>query len=398
MRDRKGSDSTRAVHAGAKREKPNHALTESVVQSATYTFADTRDLCEFMDAAALGRAQGRVEYGRYGNPTVAAAENRLAALEDASDCVLCGSGMAATTITLLALLGSGTHVVITDDSYRRTRQFCRTFLNRFGVPCTVVSAGDYNALEAAIRPETKLLVSESPTNPYLRCIDLERFGEIGRRHKVNTLIDTTFATPLNLRPLEYGIDLVVHSATKYLGGHNDLMAGAVCGGEQLTGIVRQLLGVMGAVLAPQQAFLLIRGLKTLGLRIARQNESGQRVAEFLQEHPQIERVWYPGLRSHPDHSIARKQMAGYGGVVSFEVRGGLDDASRVVDSVDIPYIAPSLGGVETLIEQPAIMSYYELEPEERLSVGIRDNLIRMSIGIEDTDDIISDLEQALAEI
>ena len=291
MRDRKGSNSTRAVHAGAKREKPNHALTESVVQSATYTFADTRDLCEFMDAAALGRAQGRVEYGRYGNPTVAAAENRLAALEDASDCVLCGSGMAATTITLLALLGSGTHVVITDDSYRRTRQFCRTFLNRFGVPCTVVSAGDYNALEAAIRPETKLLVSESPTNPYLRCIDLERFGEIGRRHKVNTLIDTTFATPLNLRPLEYGIDLVVHSATKYLGGHNDLMAGAVCGGEQLTGIVRQLLGVMGAVLAPQQAFLLIRGLKTLGLRIARQNESGQRVAEFLQEHPQIERVW-----------------------------------------------------------------------------------------------------------
>jgi cystathionine gamma-synthase len=215
---------------------------------------------------------------------------------------------------------------------------------------------------------------------------------------VNTLIDTTFATPLNLRPLEYGIDLVVHSATKYLGGHNDLMAGAVCGGEQLTGIVRQLLGVMGAVLAPQQAFLLIRGLKTLGLRIARQNESGQRIAEFLQEHPQVERVWYPGLRSHPDHSIARKQMAGYGGVVSFEVRGGLDDASRVVDSVDIPYIAPSLGGVETLIEQPAIMSYYELEPEERLSVGIRDNLIRMSIGIEDADDIISDLEQALAEI
>ena len=398
MIGRKVNDSTATVHAGAKRAKPNHALTESIVSSATYTFSDTRDLCEFMDATILGKAEGRVEYGRYGNPTVAAAESRLAALEGASDCVLCSSGMAATTITLLALLSAGTHVVITDDSYRRTRQFCRNFLNRFDVPCTIVPAGDYDALEASIQPETKLLVSESPTNPYLRCLDLERFAEIGRRHKVNTLIDATFATPLNLRPLEYGIDLVVHSGTKYLGGHNDLLAGAVCGIEQLTGMVRQLLGVIGAVLSPQQAFLLIRGLKTLGLRVARQNENGQRVAEFLHSHPQVERVWYPGLPSHPDHAIAKEYMRGYGGVVSFELPGGLEGASRLVDAVAIPYIAPSLGGVETLIEQPALMSYYDLDPEERLSMGIKDNLIRISLGIEDADDIISDFEQALAQI
>jgi cystathionine gamma-synthase len=215
---------------------------------------------------------------------------------------------------------------------------------------------------------------------------------------VKTLIDATFATPLNLRPLEYGIDLVMHSGTKYLGGHNDLLAGAVCGSEQLTGLVRKLLGMMGAVLAPQQAFLLIRGLKTLGLRIARQNENGQRVAEFLESHAQVERVWYPGLPSHPDHVVAKAQMRGYGGGISFEVPGGLEGASRLVDAVTIPYIAPSLGGVETLIEQPALMSYYELEPEERLSVGIKDNLVRISVGIEDADDIISDLEQALAHI
>ena len=398
MSDIKVGNSTGAVHAGTQRSKPNHALTESIVQSSTYTFADTRDLCNFMDAALLGKANGRVDYGRYGNPTVAAAESRLAALDGASDCVLCGSGMAATTITLLALLSTGTHVVITDDSYRRTQQFCRTFLKRFGVQCTVVPAGDYDVLEAAIRPETKLLVSESPTNPYLRCIDLDRFAVIGRRHTVITLIDATFATPLNLRPLEHGIDLVVHSGTKYLGGHNDLLAGAVCGSEQLVGLVRKLLGVIGAVLGPQQAFLLIRGMKTLGLRIARQNENGQRVAEFLENHPRVERVWYPGLPSHPDHAIAKEQMRGYGGVVSFEVPGGLQGASRLVDAVAIPYIAPSLGGVETLIEQPALMSYYELEPEERLSIGIKDNLVRISVGIEDADDIVSDLEQALTKI
>lgn len=391
-------DSTIAVHAGSERPNAHHSLTAPVVQTATYTFADTQDLCDFMDARMWGGAKGRTEYGRYGNPTVTAAEAKLAALEGAPAAVLYSSGMAAVTSTLLTLVASGSHVVITDDSYRRTRQFCLNFLKKFGVACTVVPMGDYAALESAIRPETKLIVSESPTNPYLRVLDLGRVAEIAQRHNVKTLVDATFATPLNLRPLDFGIDLVVHSATKYLGGHNDLLAGVVAGSEQLIALLRQNLWMLGGVLDPNNAYLLLRGLKTLSLRLARQNHNGQKVAEFLESHAQVTRVWYPGLASHPDHEAARRQMKGFGGVVSFEVKGDLAAGSRVVDGVKLPIIAPSLGGVETLIEQPALMSYYEMSTEERLEVGIKDNLIRLALGIEDADDLIADLAQALAYI
>ena len=351
-----------------------------------------------MDATLLGMAGHRVEYGRNGNPTVRAAERRIASLEGAPDCVLFNSGMAAITTSLLALLGAGKHLIITGDSYRRTRQFCLTVLKRFGVSCSIVPVGDYNALEEAITPETKLIFSETPTNPYLRCIDLECFAAIAKRNGVLSVIDSTFATPLNLRPLEYDVDLVVHSGSKYLGGHNDILAGAVCGPEQFIGLIRQLLGIMGSIMAPEQASLLIRGLKTLGLRVSRHNENGQRVADYLESHSQIDRVWYPGLPSHPDHQVASKQMGGFGGVVSFELCGESNVASQFVDSVQIPYIAPSLGGVETLIEQPAIMSYYDLEPEERVDMGIKDNLVRLAIGIEDSEDLIADLSQALDKI
>lgn len=395
--------STVAVHAGSERPNAHHALTPPVVQTATYTFADTADLCDFMDARMWGAAKGRTEYGRYGNPTVAAAEAKLAALEGAEAAVLYSSGMAAITSTLLTLLQAGSHVIITDDSYRRTRQFCLNFLKKFGVECTVVPMGDMAALEAAIRPATRLIISESPTNPYLRVLDLKRVADIARGHNIKTLVDATFATPLNLRPLEYGIDLVIHSATKYLGGHNDLLAGVVAGSEQLIALLRQQLWMLGGVLDPNNAYLLLRGLKTLALRLDQQNRNGQRVAEFLQSHPNVERVWYPGLAGHPDHEVARRQMTGFGGVVSFEVRydasagagAALAAASRVVDRARIPIIAPSLGGVETLIEQPALMSYYEMSTEERLAVGIKDNLIRLALGIEDAEDLIADLAQAL---
>lgn len=388
--------STRAVHAGASSTHAHNAIVQPVVQSATYTFADTQDLTAHQQATLLGQAGDRVDYGRYGNATVMEVERRLAALEGSAECVLFASGMAAVTTTLLALLGAGAHMLITDDSYRRTRQFCLTFLNRYGVETSVVAAADVGALAAAIRPNTRMLVSESPTNPYLRCLDLDAFAALGRKHNIYTLIDATFATPLNCRPLEHGVDLVIHSATKYLGGHNDLLAGALCASAQLTGLVRQLQFLLGGVLDPQQAFLLGRGLKTLALRVERQNENGQRVAEFLATHPAVERVWYPGLPSHPDHNTARAQMRGFGGVVSFEVRGDLAAASRVVDRVKIPLIAPSLGGVESLIEQPALMSFFELDTAERLAVGIKDNLIRLALGIEDPADLIADLQQALA--
>ena len=233
------------------------------------------------------------------------------------------------------------------------------------------------------------------TNPYLRVADMEKIAAIGKRHKVRTIIDGTFGTPVNQRPLEYGIDYVTHSATKYLGGHHDLMAGVVAGRKDRISALRSDRGVLGGIVDPQSAYLLERGLKTLGLRVHQQNTSALAVAKFLEAHPKIERVWYPGLESHPDYAVASQQMTGFGGVVSFEVHGTLEDTSRFIDALDLPYIAPSLGGVDSLIEQPALMSYFEKSEEERLALGIKGNLVRYAIGVEDTRDLIADLEHAL---
>ncbi|MCC7207153.1 MAG: aminotransferase class I/II-fold pyridoxal phosphate-dependent enzyme [Anaerolineae bacterium] len=388
---------TLSVHGGDDRARAHQAIPMPIIQTATYAFADTADLVHFMQRKTWGDGiLGREEYGRYGNPTVQAVERKVTALEGAGDCVLFSSGMAAITSLLLASLPTGAHIVMTDDCYRRTRQFCLTFLKRLGIDTTIVSTGDYAALEDAIQPKrTRFIVSESPTNPYLRCVDLERIVEIARRRRVQTIIDSTFGTPINQQPLHYGVDYVVHSATKYLGGHHDLLAGVVAGRKDRIAALRDARGVLGGIVDPQNAYLLERGLKTLGLRVTQQNASGLAVAQFLEGHPAIERVWYPGLPSHPDHDIARRQMAGFGGVVSFEVRGNLEDTSRFIDALDIPYIAPSLGGVDSLIEQPALMSYFEKTSEERLALGIRDNLVRFAIGVEDTADLIADLAQAL---
>ncbi len=388
---------TLAVHGGDDRPRAHQAIPMPIIQTATYAFADTADLVNFMQQRAWGNGlEGREDYGRYGNPTVQAVERKVAALEGAEDAVLFSSGMAASTSLLLASLPTGAHIVMTDDCYRRTRQFCLTFLARLGIETAIVPMGDYAALEAAIQPKrTRFIISESPTNPYLRIADLERIAEIGKRHKVRTMIDGTFASPINQRPLEYGIDYIVHSATKYLGGHHDLLAGVVVGRKDRIAALRDARGVLGGIVDPQNAYLLERGLKTLGLRVAQQNQTAMAVAHFLEAHPAIERVWYPGLPSHPDHDIAVRQMSGFGGVVSFEVRGTLADTSRFIDALDIPYIAPSLGGVDSLIEQPALMSYFEKTSEERLALGIKDNLVRFAIGVEDEKDIIADLTHAL---
>ncbi len=385
--------STLAVHGGEPRKKEGHSLTTPIWQTATFTFANTDEVRDLFE----GRVE-RDEYGRYGNPTQRTAERKLAALEGAEAALLCSSGMAAVTTTLFAMLSKGAHVVVTDDAYRRTRQFLNQVLRRFGIEVSTVPAGDYERMEEAIKPNTRLIFSESPTNPYNRILDLDRVVDIGRRHRVKTIIDSTFATPVNQRPLEFGIDLVIHSATKYLGGHNDLLAGVVAGSEALVSAVRELHGIMGAVADPFGSYLLIRGLKTLSLRIAQQNASSQRIAEFLESHPKVERVHYAGLPSHPEHELAKRQMRGFGGVISFEIKGDIDAGSRLVDACRIPRIAPSLGGVESLIEQPALMSFYELTTEERLQVGIKDSLIRFAVGIEDCEDLIADLDQALAHV
>ncbi|MCC7446352.1 MAG: PLP-dependent transferase [Anaerolineae bacterium] len=391
---------TLSVHGGDDRPRAHQSIPMPIIQTATYAFADTADLVNFMQQKTWGNGvEGREEYGRYGNPTVRAVETKVAALDGAEDAVLFSSGMAAITSLLLASLPTNAHLVMTDDCYRRTRQFCLTFLKRLGIETTVVPMGDYDALEAAIIPkQTRFIISESPTNPYLRVVDLERVANIAKRHKVRTIIDSTFGTPVNQRPIEYGIDYVVHSATKYLGGHHDVLAGVVTGRKDRIAALRDARGVLGGVVDPQNAYLLERGLKTLGLRVAQQNATAMAVADFLENHPKIERVWYPGLPSHPDYEIACRQMSAFGGVVSFEVRGNLEDTSRFIDALDIPYIAPSLGGVDSLIEQPALMSYFEKTTEERLALGIKDNLVRFAIGVEDTADIIADLDQALAKV
>lgn len=383
--------STLAVHGGEPRPKLGNALATPILQTATYTFAGTAELRDHFE-----RRIEREEYGRYGNPTQRIAEQKLAALDGAEDCLLFGSGMAAITTALFAMLSHGSHVVVTDDSYRRTRQFLTQVLHRYGIEVSVAPAGDYEAIEEAIRPTTRALISESPTNPYNCIVDLERFADIGRRHRIKTIIDATFATPFNQRPLEFGIDVVLHSATKYLGGHNDLLAGAVLGSAEIVDGIRSLQAVTGAIVDPFAAYLLVRGLKTFALRVARQNANGQALAEFLAVHPRVSAVHYAGLPTHPQHEIARRQMRGFGGVVSFEIAGDLKATSRVVDACRIPQMAPSLGGVESLIEQPALMSFYELTTEERLQVGIKDNLIRYSVGIEDAEDLIADLAAALA--
>lgn len=383
--------STLSVHGGEARQKPGDSITDPIFCASTYTFADTQAVIDYIE-----HQQPREEYGRYGNPGERVAERKLAALEGAEDAVLFASGMAAIVGLLMAKLNAGDEVVFFDECYHRSREFCSKHLARFGVKTIQVKACDYDAMEAAITPRTRLLVSESPTNPHLSIVDLERFADIGRRHEVETLIDATLATPYNLRPIEAGVDYVLHSVTKYLAGHNDLLAGAVAGSKLQLEPVRNLRGIMGSINSPQNCYLLLRGLKTFELRIQRHNENGQRVAEFLAAHPRIEKVYYPGLPTHPQHELAKQQMRGFGGLVTFLVKDADWRATAdIVDAVRIPRIAPSLGGVESLIEQPLVMSYYQLKPEERAKFGIPDNMIRLSCGIENGDDLIADLAQAL---
>ncbi len=388
------ASSTDAVHAGIPKKRAHHTLSPSIAQTATYTFDDTADLEQYMRGEDADPE--REEYGRYGNPTVRELECRVAALEATDDAIAFSSGMAAMTSTLFAMLKQGDHVVLFRDCYRRTRQFVTSWLSRFGIEHSIVPPGDLDALDAAIRPNTKLVVTESPTNPFLYCVDLEELvRRVKARGRIRTVVDSTFATPINCRPHQFGIDLVVHSATKYFSGHNDVMGGVVAGPSHLTSLIREARDVMGANLDPHAAFLIARGMKTLALRVRQQNQNAQAIAEALAKHPRVERVYYPGLETHPSHAIAKAQMAGFGGVVSFVVKGGKAAAGRVVDAARIPRIAPSLGGVESLIEQPALMSYFELDEEQLKKIEIEPALIRLAVGVEDTEELVRDLLLAL---
>jgi cystathionine gamma-synthase len=382
--------STRAIHAGEPRRKYADSLTTPIVQTSTFTFKNSKAIEDYTK-----KGKEHFEYGRYGNPTAKIAEARLADLEGAEDCVVFSSGMSAITTTILSLVRSGDHIVITDDSYKKTLEFCRSYLKQFGVECTIVPFGDYEVLEKAIKKNTRFIFSESPTNPYLNIFDLIKIKKIAVRHKVLTLIDSTFSTPYNQRPIEFGIDIVLHSATKYLAGHNDILAGAVLGRKTLVDNIRNLHKSMGGLIDPHCCYLLLRGLKTFPLRVQKQNDSALKVARFLESHPRVKKIYYPFLESHRHYKIAKEQMAGGGGVVTFEIKGNINTAKRFLDALRLCYIGPSLGGVETLITHPAMVSYYDYTRKQRYELGLTDTLFRLAVGIEDVEDIIADLNRAL---
>jgi cystathionine gamma-synthase len=392
------ASSTQAVHAGEKKYRSHDSLTVPLVQTSVFTYDKTAALIDYVDERMFVDEPQREEYGRYGNPTVRAVEAKLAEMEGAQDAILVSSGMAAITTTLLLMLSAGDHMILTNECYLSTLQFCQHQLSRYGISCTVVPYGDYEALEAAMRPNTRLVFSESPTNPFMHCLDFARFADIARRHDVKTVVDTTIASHINLQALSYGVDLVIHSVTKYLAGHNDVMAGAIVGPYELTTPLRQAQGMLGSIVDPHSAYLILRGCKTLGLRMRQQNLSATTIAEYLEEHAAVRTVWYPCLESHCHHDLAATYMSGCGGVVSFEIDGDAQAAYRFIDALQIPTIGPSLGGVETLVSPLALMGYANLPPEERESLGIRDELVRLCVGIEDTQELIDDLAQALQSV
>ncbi|KAK3042380.1 hypothetical protein RJ639_002426 [Escallonia herrerae] len=390
------ADGSIAIHAGERlgRGIVTDSITTPVVNTSAYFFKKTSELIDFKE----GR-HSSFEYGRYGNPTTVVAEEKISALEGAESTLLLASGMCASTVMLLALVPAGGHIVTTTDCYRKTRIFIETILPKMGIKATVIDPADVHALESALyKDQVTLFFTETPTNPFLRCVDIELVSKLCHSKGALVCVDGTFATPLNQKALALGADIVLHSATKYIAGHNDVLAGCISGSEKLIASVRMLHNVLGGALNPNAAYLIIRGMKTLHLRIQRQNTTALKMARLLEAHPKVSRVYYPGLASHPEHYLAKRQMTGFGGVVSFEINGDLMTTAKFIDALKIPYIAPSFGGCESIVDQPAIMSYWDLSQLERAKFGIKDNLVRFSFGVEDFEDLKADILQALEAI
>lgn len=361
-------------------------------QTATFRAADD---AHFLEMASTPRHA--TYYTRDGNPTIAQAEFVIAALEGAESCLLTGSGMGAISTAVLGLVRKGDHVVAQRTHYMGTTQLLNDLLPRLGVEVTLVSQSDPGAFESAIRPETRILIAETPANPLLTLTDLEHLANLGRNHRLHTICDNTIGTPINQQPVSQGIDLVVHSATKFLGGHHDLMAGAIVGTRSLIEEIWRSHVVLGAVADPFAAWLLLRGLRTLALRVRRQNETARRIAEYLDKHPKVERVHYPGLSSHPQHALASRQMrGGFGGLLSFELVGGFDAGSAFVNAMQLPVRAVSFGGFESLATQPAAMWAGSIGDSAAKAAGIEPGLIRMAVGLEHPEDLLEDLDRTLA--
>ena len=378
---------TEAVHGGTDLEKKNAPLATPIYQTSTFQVTDSDQ--------QLRATHTDMFYTRYGNPTNTVAEAAIAELEGVDAALLFASGMAAITTSVLALLKTGDHIVAQRDIYGGTNKFLGQWLPRLGVETTFVDSTEYDQHEHAIRPNTKLLYLETPTNPTLRVIDLKKVSAVAKKHNLISMIDSTFATPINLRPAEYGIDLVMHSGTKYFGGHSDLIAGVLAGRRDLIDQVHETRTVLGSCMDPHAAFLLLRGIKTLAVRVQRHNENALRIAEFLAAHPKVKRVHYPFLQGHPQRALAIEQMSGGGGVLSFEVDGTGEDARQLAEALRLFTLAPSLGGVDSLVTIPVLTSHAMISAEMRQKMGVTEQLIRLSVGIENANDLIADLEQAL---
>ena len=305
--------------------------------------------------------------------------------------------MSAVILTLMAYMKKDGHIIFTSDCYRQTRDFAANFLKKFGIQTSLVDP-TAAAIEKAIQPNTNIIFTELPTNPYLRVPDLPAIVKVAKRHMLLTMIDATLATPFNIRPLELGVDIVIHSATKYLGGHNDLLAGVTLGNHKLLEDLNKLQRMIGSIPGPLTRFLLERGLKTFGLRMEHHNRAGLEIARFLESHPKIKKVWYPGLKSHPDYRLAKKRMRGFGSVITFLVKGDDQKTRRFIDSLELFLITPSLGGSESLVTQMSMMSFFDYPVEYRESLGMVDNLVRIALGLENVEDLIADLKQALAKV
>ena len=391
QKNRTGAMATRCVHAGQRPDPLTGSLTTPLYQTSTFVF----DSAEQGAARFAGLEPGYI-YTRLGNPTTAALEAKMADLEGGEAALAFGSGMAAISATIMALVRQGDHVLYGAPIYGCTYSFLHEQMGGFGVGAAGVDMSDPDAVEAAIQPNTKVFLLETPANPTLKMADIPALSAICRRHNVKLVVDNTFSSPYLQQPLALGADIVVHSATKYISGHGDVIAGILVGSKEFIDLVHMTtMKNIGGILGPFEAWLLLRGLKTLHVRMDRHSDNGMQVARFLEKHPAVSQVWYPGLESFAQYELARRQMSGPGGVISFELKGGLEAGRRMMNAVKLAHVAVSLGDADTLIQHPASMTHAVVPPEERVKAGISDGLVRISVGLEDARDIIADLEQAL---
>lgn len=385
---------TEAIHAYQEADQSTGAVSQAIVPAVAYSFNNADEAA----AVVSGEVEGTY-YGRYGNPTTRTLEKKIAVLEGAEDALGVSSGMAAISIALMHFLSSGDHVLVTKDIYGGTHKFLSTIAPRYNIQYDYVDFTNLAEVEVNIKNNTRAIYIETPSNPTLTIIDIERVANIAKGRGIPLIIDNTFMTPYLQRPLELGADVVVHSATKYLNGHGDVIAGVICAKADVIKAMRKnVMGDLGQNLNAWEAFLILRGIKTLGLRVKQHCHNAQQVAQFLEKHPMIERVYYPGLKSHPQYALAQKQMAGMGGIISFEVAGGLKVAKQFIASLKIAMISFSLGDPETLVQHPASMTHSSIPEDELGEFGISPGLIRLSLGLEDAEDIIEDLEQALKAV